>query len=84
MYAIRSYYARPARQVVPAVMLVLALVLVSVQLLVQLSAIPAQALEDTAADIVELTRRQAARIDAHAEFGIEHGRSRLVGSLALV
>jgi len=79
----RLLTARPARQVVPAVMLVLALVLVSVQLLVQLSAIPAQALEDTAADIVELTRRQAARIDAHAEFGIEHGRSRLVGSLAL-
>lgn len=75
--------ARPARQVLPVVLLVTALAAALAQLLWQLSGIPGQARADTAEDIGELARQQAMRIDSHAEMGIEHGRSRLVGVLAM-
>lgn len=78
----RLLTARPARLVMPAVLMLMALAIASASFFSQLARVDEQARRETADDISGLALNQARRIDAQTEMGIEHALARLVGSLA--
>lgn len=80
---VRLLTARPARDVVPVLLLVLGLALATAQLLVQLSAVRPHVAADAAEDLASLMLQQARRIDAGAELGLRNVPARTVSGLAL-
>jgi len=80
---VRLLTARPARDVVPVLLLVLALAAATAQFLVQLSAVRPQVAADSATHAANLLLQQARRIDAGAELGLGQAPARTVAGLAI-
>ncbi|OHE79294.1 MAG: hypothetical protein A2X76_08245 [Lysobacterales bacterium GWF1_69_6] len=80
---VRVLTARPARVMLPALLLALSVAALAVQLVVILGRIDESARTDVADDVTRVLWAQARRIDAQAELGIRHGTARLVGGLAV-
>lgn len=80
---VRLLTARPARDVVPVLLLVLALAVATLQFLGQLSTVRPRVEADVAEDLASQLQLQARRIDAGAELGLENVPARMVSGLAL-
>ncbi|MBW8311415.1 MAG: EAL domain-containing protein [Rhizobium sp.] len=80
---VRLLTARPARVMLPAMLLLLSVAALTAQLFVILGRIDESARADVAEDVTRVLWAQARRIDAQAEFGIRHGTARMVGGLAV-
>ncbi|PRH83867.1 bifunctional diguanylate cyclase/phosphodiesterase [Arenimonas caeni] len=78
----RLLTSRPASQVLPVLLLLLALAAAAVQMLVGLSDVQQRAERDTAGDMADLLLHQGRRIDMQAELGIEYLPERIVSGLA--
>ena len=80
---VRLLTARPARDMVPLLLLVLALAAATAQFLSQLSAVRPQVAADSAIHAADLLLQQARRIDAGAELGLGQVPARTVAGMAL-
>lgn len=80
---LRLLTARPARDVVPALLLVVALSAATLQLFSQLASVRPDVQERAAREVSGLLLQKARRIDAGAELGLGHVPMKSVSALAL-